>query len=140
MTGEAPRAPAGRPHQSTITRQFSNFVIVGVITTAVHYGVLIALVEAFAVRPVLATGAGFLAAVLLSYPLNRSYTFHDHRFGPGLLKYVAAVSLGLLINVGVMAGLTKVGAHYLVAQVVASGLALAWNFIAARFVLLRKAS
>jgi putative flippase GtrA len=139
MTGESPRTSAARGHQSTITRQFSSFVIVGVITTAVHYGVLIALVEAFNARPVLATGAGFLAAVLVSYPLNRSYTFHDPRFGPGLLKYVAAVSLGLLINVGCMAALTKLGAHYLVAQVVASGLALAWNFAAARFVLLRKA-
>lgn len=136
MSDDSPRSTAA--HQSTITRQFSSFVVVGVFTTIVHYGVLIALVEALAVPPALATGAGFLTAVLLSYPLNRSYTFHDHRFGPGLLKYVAAVSLGLLINVGCMAGLTKLGLHYLAAQVAASIVALVWNFAASRFVLLRK--
>ena len=103
-----------------------------------HYGVLIALVEAFDINPVLATTAGFVAAVSLSYLLNRRYTF-DARptFAPGLLKYYASVSMGLGINAGLMALLTGWGANYLLPQIVASGAALVWNFFAARFLVFR---
>ena len=82
----------------------------GVATTAVHYGVLVALVEAWAVNPVAATTAGFLAAVLLSYLLNRRYTFDElPAFHAGLVKYCAAVSIGLVLNAGTVALLTGCG-------------------------------
>jgi putative flippase GtrA len=146
--GEAPDGKCSAEHHASsisrrtrlvaLRRQFSRFLVVGIATTAVHYGVLIALVEAWNIHPVLGTTAGFVAAVFLSYLLNRRYTF-DARptFGPGLLKYYASVSLGLVINAGLMAQLTAWDAHYLVAQVVASGAALVWNFIAARFLVFR---
>jgi putative flippase GtrA len=40
-----------------------------------HYGVLIALVELFAVHPVPATLTGFVAGGVVSYALNRRFTF-----------------------------------------------------------------
>ena len=121
-----------------LARQFSRFLAVGAVTTIVHYGVLIALVEALGAHPVLATTAGFLVAALLSYVLNRRYTFdHEPAFGAGLLKYYAALSIGLLLNAGVMAALTQWGVHYVLAQVVATGVALVWNFTAARLVVFR---
>lgn len=131
--------PSGRrAWLDALGRQFSRFLAVGVATTAVHYGVLIALVETWGVHPVLGTTAGFIAAVFLSYLLNRRYTF-DARptFGPGLLKYYVSVSIGLVINAGLMAVLTAWGANYLLAQIVASGAALVWNFFAARFLVFR---
>jgi putative flippase GtrA len=85
-----------------------------------------------------ATTAGFVTAVLLSYVLNRRYTFDvEPAFGPGLLKYYAAVSVGLLLNAGVMAGLTALDVHYILAQIVASGVALVWNFLSARLIVFR---
>lgn len=131
--------PSGRrAWLDALGRQFSRFLAVGVATTVVHYGVLIALVEAWDVHPVLGTTAGFIAAVFLSYLLNRRYTF-DVRptFGPGLLKYYASVSMGLVINAGLMALLTAWSVNYLFAQIVASGAALVWNFLAARFLVFR---
>jgi putative flippase GtrA len=129
---------ARRTGLDVLARQFSRFLAVGVATTAVHYAILVALVEAFAVHPVLATSAGFVTAVLLSYVLNRRYTFDaEHAFGPGLLKYYAALSVGLLLNAGIMALLTGWGAHYILAQIVASGVALVWNFLSARLVVFR---
>jgi len=123
---------------AALARQFSRFLAVGVATTAVHYGVLITLVEVCALNPVLATTAGFLAATLLSYLLNRRYTFEVHpEFRSGLLKYCAAVSVGLVLNAGTMALLTRWGFYYFLAQVIASGAALVWNFFAVRFVVFR---
>ena len=45
--------------------------------------------------------------------------------------------MGLVINAGLMALLTVWGVNYLLAQVVASGAALIWNFFAARFLVFR---
>ena len=121
-----------------LARQFSRFLAVGIATTAVHYGVLIALVEAWSINPVWATSAGFVTAVLFSYLLNRRYTFDERpAFHSGLLKYYAAVSVGLVFNAGTMALLTAWGLYYLLAQIIASGVALIWNFLAARFVVFR---
>lgn len=123
---------------AALARQFSSFLAVGIATTAVHFGVLIALVEAWAINPVWATTAGFLAAVLFSYLLNRRFTFDERpAFHSGLLKYYAAVSVGLVLNAGTMALLTGWGFYYFLAQVIASGVALVWNFFAARFVVFR---
>jgi putative flippase GtrA len=129
----------GRIDLAAFARQFSSFLAIGVATTAVHYAVLIALVEASALSPVWATTAGFLAAVLLSYLLNRRYTFDDlPAFRAGLLKYLATASVGLVLNAGTMAVLTKWGLHYVLAQLIASGVALVWNFSAARFIVFRR--
>jgi putative flippase GtrA len=123
---------------TALARQFSSFLVIGVATTAVHYGVLIALVEAWGLNPVGATSAGFLAAVLLSYLLNRRFTFDERPgFSAGLLKYLATASVGLVLNAGTMALLVRWGLHYVLAQSIASGVALIWNFFAARFVVFR---
>ena len=123
---------------AALARQFSSFLAIGVATTAAHYAVLIALVEAWAFNPVGATTAGFLAAVLLSYLLNRRYTFDERpAFRAGLLKYFAIASVGLVLNAGTMMLLTRWGLHYVLAQIIASGVALFWNFLAARFVVFR---
>jgi putative flippase GtrA len=121
-----------------LARQFSRFLAAGVAATAVHYGVLIALVETWNLHPVLATTIGFVAAVLLSYVLNRRFTFDTvTAFGPGLLKYYGAVSVGLAVNAGVVAVLSLWGVPYLLAQVVATVAAFVCNFLAARFVVFR---
>jgi putative flippase GtrA len=123
---------------TAIARQFSSFLAVGIATTAVHYGVLITLVEVWAVNPVLATTAGFLMAVILSYLLNRHYTFEERpAFHSGLFKYCAALSVGLVLNTGTVALLTSWGFYYVLAQAIASGLALIWNFFAARFIVFK---
>jgi putative flippase GtrA len=119
-------------------RQFSSFFVVGVATTAVHYGVLVMLVETWSVYPVWATTAGFLVAALFSYLLNRHYTFEERpAFHTGLLKYYAAMSVGLALNSGTMALLTWWGLFYIYAQLIASGVALIWNFFAARSIVFR---
>lgn len=131
---------APRGGAELVARQLSRFFAAGVAATAVHYGVLIALVETWNVQPVLATTAGFITAVLLSYVLNRHFTFDARSapaFGPGLLKYYAAVSVGLVVNAGVVAVMTRFGAAYLFAQVVASGAAFVCNFLTARLFVFR---
>jgi putative flippase GtrA len=138
LIADRPSWFSGRIDMATLARQLTSFLAVGVVTTAVHYGVLVALVETWAVNPVWATTMGFLVAVLLSYLLNRRYTFDERpAFHSGLIKYYAAVSVGLGLNAGAMALLTRWGFYYVLAQVIASGIALVSNFFAARFAVFR---
>jgi putative flippase GtrA len=125
---------AGHP----TVRQFLRFASVGAVATVVHYGVLIALVELAGVGAVLATSLGFLAGVVVSYALNRRLTFVTRQpIGTAFIKYLLALTVGLAINGGIVAGLQPLGLHYLIAQVIATGVVLFWNFGASRYLVFR---
>lgn len=115
-----------------LARRFLSFAMVGAIATAVQYAVLALLVELAGWRPAAASALGFCVSVGVNYGLNHRLTFGgraDHRQAAMRFALVAAVGLG--INTGVMLSLAPVPrVHYLLAQVLATALALAWNFAA----------
>ena len=122
------RSPAGRP----LVRQLGSFVGVGVVTTALHYAVLILLVQLGHVAPVPAALCGFVAGGVLSYRLNRRHTFgseRPHEEAAWRFMLVAGVAFALtyaLMRVMVEGWLIP----YLPAQVVTSGLVMVWTFTA----------
>ncbi|MES1158687.1 MAG: GtrA family protein [Terricaulis silvestris] len=121
-----------------MTRQFLRFAAVGAVATVVHYAILISLKEGAGLTPVAATTAGYTFGALLSYTLNRRFTFATRpSFGRGLLKYAIVIAMGAVINAGIVATLTRLGLHYLLAQVIATGLVMIWNFAASRLVVFR---
>ncbi|HVY87186.1 MAG TPA: GtrA family protein [Caulobacterales bacterium] len=121
-----------------VTRQFVRFAAVGAVATAVHYSILIGLKEGLGVAPVVATTLGYSAGALVSYTLNRRFTFDvKPEFATGLVKFLIVVFIGALINGAIVAGLIRVGLYYLLAQVIATALVLIWNFVASRLVVFR---
>jgi len=122
-----------------VVRQIGRFAIVGVIATAVHYAILIALVEIGHVKPVIATTLGYCVGVVTSYALNRRFTFTDSAapVATSFAKFVALYGIGAVLNGFIMSAVMALGAPYLLAQVVATGLVLIWNFLGARFVVFR---
>lgn len=116
-----------------VVRDFLRFAMVGALATAVHYSVLIALTELGGVGPVFSTICGFFAGALVSYVLNRRYTFANKpQFGKGLAKYLLVIAIGAVINAGIVAAFVGSGVHYMIGQVIATGIVLIWNFGAAR--------
>lgn len=123
-----------------VVRQFLRFAVVGAMATAVHYSVLIALKEMFHVPLVVATSVGFLVGALVSYVLNRRFTFSVRpAFGLGLVKFLAALGVGLLLN-GAIVGFLAHEAQipYMIAQLAATGLVLFWNFASTRLLVFRE--
>ncbi len=119
-------------------RQFLRFASVGVLGTITHYGILIALVELTGMDPVPATSIGFVFGATVSYALNRRLTFVSRQpIGIAFVKYMIALSVGLAINAGIVAALQYLGAHYLIAQPIATGVVLFWNYGASRFLVFR---
>lgn len=132
------RAFVTRAADHPTVKQFLRFALVGVAGTIVHYGVMIALIEVAGLGTVLATSLGFLAGASVSYVLNRKITFISNQpVGVAFAKYIAALTVGLVINACIVAGLEALGLHYFIAQPIATAVVLFWNFGASRLLVFR---
>lgn len=121
-----------------VVRDFLRFAMVGAVATAAHYAVLVALVQFAGIGPVIATVCGFAVGAVVSYTLNRRYTFAVRpEFMRGFLKFAAVVGIGALLNAAIVAFFVNAGLYYLVAQVIATGVVFIWNFAGARLIVFR---
>ncbi len=118
----------------SLHRQFSMFVVVGVAAAVVHYGLLIALVEIRGVRPVPATLAGYVAGGVVSYVLNRRHTYRSDRpHEEAGWRFAVVAGVGFVLTSVFMYLLHDLaGLHYLLAQVLTTGVVLVWSFVAHR--------
>jgi putative flippase GtrA len=117
-----------------LSRQFAVFSGVGVVAAVVHYGLLIGLVEAGGWGPVPATLAGYVAGGVVSYALNRRLTYaSDRPHAEATWRFAAVALVGFLLTGLLMHVFTgRLGAPYLPAQLVTTGLVLFWSFVANR--------
>ena len=115
--------------------QFKAFFIVGILAAAVHYGLLIALVEAAGWPPVAATLAGYVGGGALSYGLNRRHTFgsdRPHAEAGWRFALVAGIGFGLTwITMHML--VDRSGVPYLAAQIGTTALVMVWSFAANKF-------
>jgi len=106
------------------------FAALGGIGTAAHYAVLIMLVQSGLTGPVLGSTAGFLTGAFVNYQLNRHLVFRSakpHR--EAMAKFLLVAGVGLGLNAALMALFTRVlGASYLPAQVIVTGLLVLWHY------------
>jgi putative flippase GtrA len=114
--------------------QFLVFAAVGAVGTLAHYTVLVALVHFAGTDAAHASAAGFVAGAAVNYALNYSVTFRSR--APHLRaipRFMLIAVVGLCLNTAIVAlGVGALDLHYLLAQMVATGLVLIWNFVANR--------
>ena len=129
MSTRAPAEPPSRP-----VPQFLRYAGAGAIGTALHYAVLIALVQLARQDAVVASTAGAVAGALVNYLLNRHFTFASVKPHARALPRFALIAVGgVALNAAVMASVLYVaGPHYLLAQIAATGAVLAAGFLANR--------
>jgi putative flippase GtrA len=132
---DADQPPSSMSVGPAIGRQFLTFAAVGAIGTAAHYAVLVLLVEGMSASPTIATTVGFVCGAVVNYVLNRRFTFASaRRHRAALPQFLCIAALGGVANSIVVAALTsRPGVNYLVAQVIATGVVLVWNFLANRY-------
>jgi len=118
-----------------LMRQFVKFTGVGFVSAIGHYGLLIALVQVAAVPAVPASAAGALLGAWINYSLNYHYTFRSTRqHRESVLRFAVVAAVGLVLNTLFMwVGVELIGAHYLLSQVVTTGLVLIWSFASNRY-------
>ncbi|MBE0596260.1 MAG: GtrA family protein [Desulfuromonadales bacterium] len=112
-------------------RQFLCFAAIGATGTALHYLVLVGLVQLSLTGPVLASAVGATLGAVVNYLLNYRITFRSqksHWEASARFFLVALVGLGL--NSAILAlFLHLLPVHYLVSQLLTTGLVLIWNFL-----------
>lgn len=131
--------PAAAPPAGTgMKQQFIRFAMVGVVGTAAHYSILLVAVELLRLSPVIGAGAGFFTGLIASYVLNRAWTF-DRRpeFKRGLVAYSVVCIIGFGINVSIVGLAMALGVHYMIGQVIATPIAMLWNFLGSRMIVFR---
>ena len=111
--------------------QFFWYIVSGGIATAVHYAVLIALVESSTASAAAAAAIGTLCGAAVSYLFNRRITFAgngaDH--AQALPRFMAIALLRAFLNFAlVWFGVQQFGWHYLLAQMLATVLVLGLTF------------
>jgi putative flippase GtrA len=114
--------------------QFVDFAAVGAVGTAAHFATLILMVQSIGWPPALATTAGFVVGAAVNYGLNYQLTFQSQaRHAVALPRFLAIAFASMLLNVAIVWVLVHWQAlHYLLGQVAATMVVLAFNFVANR--------
>jgi len=114
---------------TTHMRHFFRYTAVGVFATATHYLALVLWVEALGGAAYLGSGIGAVIGAQVAYAGNRWFTFaHQGAITASWPRFQITALLGALLGMAVVALGVRLGVHYLLAQVVATGLSLLLTF------------
>jgi putative flippase GtrA len=111
--------------------RLAGYVASGLAATGSHYVVMVALVQWAGWWEVAASSAGFLVGALVKYPLNYWVVFRSRAaHGRTLLRF----AIGLAAGFALTASRRSPGhpRHYLVSQVLTTGVVTVVNYLMAR--------
>ncbi len=112
--------------------QFTKFVLIGFVNTAIHYSVFILLFRVFGVLMLVASGIGYSLGVLNSFIMNRKWTFEMNNKAniPEFTKFVIVNVVSLIVNLGALRVLVQnIGLIPELGQVGAIGASIIVNFV-----------
>ena len=112
-----------------MAKRFLQYAAVGAVATAAHYAILVGLVEARLLAPERAAALGAWVGAQVAFAGNAVFTFRGHgaTFAAWLRFQVTAV-FGAVLSFALVAVGVRLGAHYLLAQVLATAINLVVTF------------
>lgn len=118
----------------TAVRQFVSFCVLGTVGTLAHYIVLVLGVE-LGGGPVVSSTLGFIVGARVNYALSYYYIFRSYSAHPyTITKFFTVAIFGLGLNTLVLSSaIYALRLHYLVGQVLATGIVVIWNFVGNRW-------
>lgn len=122
--------------RSTLAR----YLLVGVANTAVGYGVILILQLQYGMHPVAANASGYLLGLLMSYAMNRRYTFRSQRdHATSVPTFAAAAAICYVLNVAVLQlSINLLALPAAISQALAIGAYTFTFYIANRYVVFRR--
>jgi putative flippase GtrA len=121
-------------HAPRHRRSLPVYIGSGFLAVAGHYAVTIAAVEGLAAPPLAASAAGFCVGAVIKYLCNYFLAFRsDARHATALARF--AVMLGVMFGLNALcfASLQQgLGLHYLVAQLLTTGLLIPPGYVLSR--------
>jgi len=142
---------------SKLIRQFSKFVVIGFMNTAIDFAVLNLLMWQTGIYKgqwiILLNAIAFAVAVINSYFWNKFWTFRAKEADePGEIakefsQFIVVTLIGLAINSSIVFGVTTFIPPFFdlspelwanLAKAAATGFSLIWNFIGYKFIVFKK--
>lgn len=119
---------------------FIRFALVGLLNTTVGYGVILLLHYKLDFTPAFANLGGYLIGSLISYLLNRSFTFSSNRpHSEAIPRFIFIAAICFAINLAVLQlGLSILSFNFELAQALALITYTASFYLASRFIVFRK--
>lgn len=107
---------------SIVTSAFGRYLVVGAVATAVHYALLVSLVELAGSAAAPSAAIGAICGAFVAYAGHRRFTFAGRSpHFRSLPRFLAVAAFGAAANAAIVWSGTEVaGMHYLAAQVVAT--------------------
>lgn len=123
-----------------ISSTLARYLFVGVANTAVGYGVILILQLQLGMHPVVANALGYVVGMIMSYALNRRYTFRSQRgHTMGVPIFVVSAAICYLLNVAVLQfSINVVGLPAAISQALAICAYTFLFYIANRYVVFSK--
>lgn len=116
------------------------FASVGAITTVLDVGVFATLVHAFALSAYLANICSYSMGIVLSFALNRAWTFNDQSSGRAMARrfagFAAVYLVALLLSTGIVATFSLMMPE-VAAKILSVPLVFLWSYAAMRFFVFR---
>ncbi|HEY0687070.1 MAG TPA: GtrA family protein [Steroidobacter sp.] len=94
--------------------QVRRFLLSGVLATAVHFAVALAMIETAHAEPAIANAVAFTVATAFSYVINTLWSFGSSIDGRTLARFVTVQLLGVVLAAAVSGTVDWLGGHYIV--------------------------
>ncbi|WP_176438484.1 GtrA family protein [Actibacterium lipolyticum] len=115
--------------------QIGRYILIGLLNTGVGLAVIFALHVGAELSLAVSNAVGYFIGWLLSYVLNRSWTFaHSGSMARSLPLYLLVVLVAFGVNLLVIVGLQAQGIPYVVAQISGAAIYSILTFIGAKIV------
>ena len=119
------------------------YLISGGSAAIINLGILFVLTNYFAVWYLASSGMAFICAFMVSFSLQKFWTFGDaslHLIKKQLVMYLGAAVLNLGLNTLLMYGLVEhLGLHYIFAQIITSGIIAIGSFFVYQYLIFKNA-
>ena len=123
------------PQPMRLSTQLWRYVVTGLVNTGIGLAVIFALRLGAGVDLVVSNAVGYAVGWLISYGLNRNWTFgHSGRMRRSLPAYLVLVLAAFGANIAIISTLTAHGLAYVPAQIVGAGFYSIAVFIGAKYV------
>lgn len=114
----------------TVSSEFVRFAALGLVGTAVHYAVLGLATGLAGIDPVIGSTTGFIGGAVTNFLLAHHFAFRSERpMRETAWRFALVAMSGMLLNAALMYLLaSRLQLHYFLAQLMATGIVLLWNF------------
>jgi putative flippase GtrA len=121
--------------------QFLKFIIVGIFSTFINYGLFYFLLNFFKINYLISSSLGFMAGVFGGFYLNKNWTYNDknNQSKTLLWKYFSLYITSLLISlIFLKITVDYIGLNAEIANLLSIAITTCVNFIGTKFVVFKK--